>query len=119
MTKAVASARLGSVHAGTSGWLVQRLTSLYLAGFVVFIAIEFVRADAYDFASWRAWWDSVPTRAAAGVFIISLLLHAWVGMRSIFLDYLKPVWLRLAASVATALLLVLLALWGVRILLML
>lgn len=119
MTKAVASSRLGSAHAGTSGWLVQRLTSLYLAGFVVFIAIEFVRADVYDFAGWRAWWDSVPKRAATGVFIISLLLHAWVGMRSIFLDYLKPVWLRLAASVATALLLVLLALWGVRILLML
>jgi succinate dehydrogenase hydrophobic membrane anchor protein len=31
--------------------------------------------------------------------IVALLYHAWVGMREIFMDYIKPVYLRLALQV--------------------
>ena len=52
--------------------------------------------------------------------MVSLLYHAWIGVRDIFMDYIKPVGLRLALSAATVVLLVaylgwtIQILWGVR-----
>ena len=37
------------------------------------------------------------------VTILSLLYHAWVGIRDIWMDYIKPVGLRLALQVAVIL----------------
>ncbi|MEW6332310.1 MAG: succinate dehydrogenase, hydrophobic membrane anchor protein, partial [Pseudomonadota bacterium] len=56
-------------------------------------------------------------RLAWGLFILSLLIHAWIGMRSIYLDYLHPLWLRSGVSLLTALGLLALGLWAARILL--
>ena len=36
------------------------------------------------------------------VAILSLLWHAWVGMRDIWMDYVKPVVVRLVLQVFTA-----------------
>ncbi len=35
-------------------------------------------------------------RIATFLFLVSLFLHAWVGVRDILMDYIKPVGLRLA-----------------------
>jgi succinate dehydrogenase / fumarate reductase membrane anchor subunit len=55
--------------------------------------------------------------ASAG-FIIALMAHAWVGMRDVILDYLKPVGLRLAVLSLTGLLLAGSGLWALRSLLL-
>ena len=31
--------------------------------------------------------------------MVALLWHAWVGVRNIAMDYVKPVWLRLTLAV--------------------
>ena len=48
--------------------------------------------------------------------IIALLYHAWIGMREIFMDYVKPVYLRLALQVFAIVWLVGCAGWGVQVL---
>jgi succinate dehydrogenase / fumarate reductase membrane anchor subunit len=48
--------------------------------------------------------------------IISLAWHAWVGVREILMDYIKPVGLRLALQVFTIVWLVGCAGWGIQVL---
>jgi succinate dehydrogenase / fumarate reductase, membrane anchor subunit len=48
--------------------------------------------------------------------IVALAWHAWVGTRDIFMDYVKPVGLRLVAQVATIVWLVGCAGWAVQVL---
>ena len=48
--------------------------------------------------------------------IIALLWHAWVGVRDIWMDYIKPVGLRLALQVFTLVWLVGCAGWAVQVL---
>jgi succinate dehydrogenase / fumarate reductase membrane anchor subunit len=50
------------------------------------------------------------------VVIVSLLYHAWVGMRDIWMDYVKPVALRLVLQVFTLAWLVGCAGWAVQVL---
>jgi succinate dehydrogenase / fumarate reductase membrane anchor subunit len=50
------------------------------------------------------------------LFTVSALIHAWIGMRDILMDYVKPTGLRLAFQIATIVWLVGCAGWAVRIL---
>lgn len=50
------------------------------------------------------------------VVIVSLLYHAWVGVRDIWMDYVKPVGIRLTLQVFTLVWLVGCAGWAIQVL---
>lgn len=108
--------RVGSAHSGLGEWLVQRATSVYLAGFLVYLAWRLAFEPFSDHAAFRAWFASGPVRLAWGLFFASLLVHAWIGLRSVYLDYLSSTTLRIAATFLTAFGLLALALWAAKIL---
>jgi len=108
---------LGSAHAGPVEWLLQRVSSLYMAGFVVYLILRFAVSPVPDYAAWKGWFTAGIVRLAWALFILSLLVHAWVGLRSIYMDYLHPVWLRFSVSLLTAFGLLALGLWSAQILL--
>lgn len=104
----------GSTRRGLTSWLIQRLTSVYMAGFVVFVTLRFSLYPVAGYEAWHEWWSRIVVRVALALFIASLLAHAWIGMRSVYMDYVKPWWLRFGVSAATALALTLVALWSAR-----
>lgn len=108
----------GSAHAGMLQWLWQRVTAIYMAGFVVYVIVHLsLLSPIRDHAAWTAWFAIGYVRLAWAMFILSILVHSWIGMRSIYLDYLHPLWLRFSVSLLTALGLLALGLWAARILL--
>jgi len=98
-------------------WLWQRVTSIYLAGFVLYVMFQVNQWPVRDHAAWVSWFSRGYVRLAWALFILSVLVHAWIGMRSIYLDYLHALWLRFCVSLLTALGLLALGLWSVQILL--
>jgi succinate dehydrogenase / fumarate reductase, membrane anchor subunit len=48
--------------------------------------------------------------------VLSLLWHVWVGMRDVFMDYIKPVVLRLALQVFTIVWLTACGGWAIQVL---
>lgn len=107
---------LGSSHSGTVEWLLQRLTALYLALFLAFLGVRLVWTQPADYAHWRAFWSGPAIRVATLVFTLSLLEHVWVGLRSVFRDYIHPPAGRLMVELAVAGALVAQALWAFRVL---
>ena len=55
-------------------------------------------------------------KLATFLFLVSLFLHAWIGMRDILMDYIKPTGVRLGLETAVAVALVAYAGWAVQIL---
>jgi len=83
--------RFGGAHAGLMEWLFQRLS----AGVCfIFPVVYFSFYPLTDHASWVTWWSQASVRLAMGLFFLSLYVHAWIGARSIALDYVKPFALR-------------------------
>jgi succinate dehydrogenase / fumarate reductase membrane anchor subunit len=107
----------GSAHRGLGEWLIQRVSALYLAGFSLWLALRLGFRWPEDYIAWKAWLAGGGVRLAFGVFFLSVVLHAWVGMRSVFLDYAKPPWLRFVLQMMTAIGLLALLLWTAEILL--
>jgi succinate dehydrogenase / fumarate reductase membrane anchor subunit len=50
------------------------------------------------------------------LFLLSLYYHAWIGVRDIVMDYVKPAWVRLLIHVLVILVLIVYAIWSVQIL---
>lgn len=107
----------GSAHAGLVEWLLQRVSSLYMAGFVLYVALYFSLNPARDYVSWKTWFATGIVRLAWALFFLNLLVHIWIGLRSIYMDYLHPLWLRMVFLLLTAFGLLALGLWAGQILL--
>ena len=89
-------------HYGMRDWLSQRVTALLMALFTLLLLAQvlFTRGPiGYDLWAgiFAAQWMKVLTL----VVFLSLGWHAWVGMRDILMDYVKPVAMRLVLEVAT------------------
>ncbi len=103
---------------GLKAWLLQRVSAVYLAGFLIYFLVTMLVCVPQSYADWSDWMSSTPMALATTLFFIALLSHAWVGMRDVLLDYVKPFVLRLSFLILLAVGLLLMALWVIRILLM-
>ena len=106
----------GSAHTGLREWLLQRVTAIYRGAFVLYVVFRFAIDPITSYTVWKAWFTLPAVRIAFALFFASLLLHSWIGMRSVFMDYVKPMWVRFVVQLATATVLLILALWSVQIL---
>lgn len=101
---------------GLRAWIVQRITAMYLGAFLVYIALHLSLAPPASFDQWRAWIAAPAVSIAVGLFFIALLMHAWVGIRDVVLDYVHPTGARLAALTLVGVALVAEGLWALKML---
>ena len=102
-------------HYGLKDWLAQRVTALVMIAYTVIFLVALGRGTV-SYASWKALFAQEWMRFATFLFVASVLIHAWVGVRNIWMDYIKHTGLRLALQVATILWLVGCAGWAMQIL---
>jgi succinate dehydrogenase / fumarate reductase membrane anchor subunit len=103
-------------HQGTGSWLAQRITAVFMALYTVILLVVFLRDAPATYGVWQALFAQGWMRVATLLFAVSLAWHAWVGVRDIFMDYVKPDGLRLALHVLVALVLAAYLGWSVEIL---
>jgi succinate dehydrogenase / fumarate reductase membrane anchor subunit len=103
-------------HYGLSGWLAQRISAVVMAAATLIFVALLLAAGPITYASWKALFAPGWMRLATFLFFASALIHAWIGMRDIWMDYVKPTGLRLALEVATVLLLAGCGAWVLQIL---
>jgi succinate dehydrogenase / fumarate reductase membrane anchor subunit len=103
-------------HYGLKDWLVQRVTALIMAVYVVLFVGALLICPPSGYAQWRAMFEPQWMRLASLLFFLSLFWHAWIGMRDILMDYVKPTAVRLGLQVIVILLLVAYAAWAAQIL---
>lgn len=102
-------------HYGLKDWLVQRVTALVMAAYTLMVVFVLLAMPKIDFPVWKAIFTHGWIRLATFLFVISVLLHAWIGMRDIWMDYVKPTGLRLLLQVLTILWLVACGGWAMQI----
>jgi len=108
--------RTGAAHSGLVEWLAQRITAVYMALFLVFCLFSINAGPNTGFEQWSDWFNANPVRWGWMLFYVSALWHSWIGLRSVFLDYIKPFWLRLTLTLTTAVALFVHGMWVVDIL---
>ena len=103
-------------HYGLRDWLAQRVTAIVMASYTLLFIGLLLAAPKIDYATWRQLFAPQWMKLATLLFLLSLYLHAWIGMRNIFMDYVKHGGLRLALYALVICALIVYAAWSVRIL---
>lgn len=87
-------------HYGLRDWLAQRVTGVLMALFTfIVLAQVLLTKGSIGYEKWAGIFSTQWMKSLTFCVIIALLYHAWVGMREIFMDYIKPVALRLPLQV--------------------
>lgn len=72
---------------GLPAWVVQRLSALYMTLFTLMATGWYLSAPPLDYASWRELFAQPVVSVMTAMFFLALLLHAWIGIRDVILDY--------------------------------
>jgi succinate dehydrogenase / fumarate reductase, membrane anchor subunit len=117
MSSNIGSKRLVvGAHYGMRDWLSQRITAVLMALFTVVLLVQVLLPGPLNYYRWSAIFAAQWMKVLTFVVIVALAWHAWVGMRDILMDYVKPLGMRLALQVATIVWLVGCAGWAVQVL---
>src|ERR1035437_5896595 len=100
---------------GLGDWLLQRVTAVVMAFYTITLGGALLFSVELSQNHWKALLAGTYMRVLTFLFIISLCYHAWVGVRDIWMDYIKPVGVRLTFHCLTALLLIGCAGWATQI----
>ena len=81
-------------RSGLKDWFVQRISAIIILLYAIFaiIAVICVSHQANSDYSWAVLFSNMWVKVFTILAFISLIAHAWVGMWTIFTDYVKCAW---------------------------
>jgi len=89
-------------HYGFRDWLAQRVTAALMVLFTfVVLAQVLLTSGEIGYDKWAGIFSSQWMKALTFSIFIAFAYHVWVGVRDIWMDYVKPVAVRLVLQVFT------------------
>jgi succinate dehydrogenase / fumarate reductase membrane anchor subunit len=107
---------VAGAHYGLGSWLAQRVTAVVMTVYTIVLLGWLFALPEFNYGTWAGMFASVWMKVLTLLALVSVLWHAWVGVRNIFMDYIKPTGLRLFLQSATIVALAGQAVWAVIIL---
>lgn len=109
-------------RSGLYDWLMQRASALVLVAYTLFITAYILLTPDLTYDQWQALFGQLWMRIFTLLTLLSIVIHAWIGLWSVLTDYLterlmgfKGTVMRLLAQGLLALVAVTYTLWGVEI----
>ena len=103
-------------HYGLRDWLIQRVTAVVMVIYSVSIMAYWITQPVKDYYAWTMLFSNNLVRTFSLLFLLSVFYHAWIGVRDIVMDYVKPAAIRFTVHVLVILALLLYVIWSVQIL---
>lgn len=87
---------------GMKEWLLQRLTAVVMLLYTVMMLV-FLLTMPGSYEEWRIFFQNGWVQVFSQITFAALLYHVWIGMRDVWMDYIKPDGVRLVAHSLTIL----------------
>ncbi|MEI8325100.1 MAG: succinate dehydrogenase, hydrophobic membrane anchor protein [Betaproteobacteria bacterium] len=108
---------VSGAHYGLRDWLAQRATAVIMALFTLLLLAQVIFSKGpLGYEKWAGIFAAQWMKALTFTVILAMLYHAWVGMREIWMDYVKPVSVRLTLEIFSIVWLVTCAGWAIQVL---
>ena len=94
-------------HYGIGDFIAQRVTAIIMAVYTVILVIGLL-VEPFTYDGWKSIFTfhvyTLPVgQILATLAFLALAWHAWIGVRDIWMDYVKPVIVRMTLQVLTLL----------------
>ena len=74
---------------GLRAWALQRISAAYLGLYIIYILGHLSFSAPASHAEWQAYVADSGVAIGMMLAVVALLLHAWVGMRDVLIDYIQ------------------------------
>ena len=109
----------GLTGSGSRDWIVQRISAIVLAVYTVVVfgwVLCHSTSHTLDYASWYGFMMTLPMKIFSLLAILSLAGHAWIGIWTVFTDYVNnSVALRVILQSLAVIFILINVLWGIQI----
>jgi succinate dehydrogenase / fumarate reductase membrane anchor subunit len=89
---------------GLRDWLIQRVTAVILLIYTFFILGFIILHPQLQYDEWQMLFSNNSVKIFSLLVLVSILLHAWIGMWTVFTDYIKSPYIRLILLILVAIL---------------
>ena len=96
MVASVSSVGRNGVH----DFILIRATAIILTLYTLYLVGFFTFGPEITFASWQAFVGQLTTKIFTLLALVSILIHAWIGLWQVLTDYIKPALLRVGCQFA-------------------
>ncbi|MYM62756.1 succinate dehydrogenase, hydrophobic membrane anchor protein [Pseudomaricurvus sp. HS19] len=110
-------------RSGLYDWLIQRVSAVVMAAYLVFIVAFILCTPEMTYAEWKGLYSHLWMRIFSLATLLSIAAHAWIGLWAVLTDYItnrmmgaKATVLRLLAQVVLGVITVTYVVWGIEIL---
>ncbi len=103
-------------HYGTRDWLAQRLTALLMLAYFVVLIVSYSLSSAHGYEAWAGLFAQNWFKLFSVAVFVGLAYHAWIGVRDIWMDYVKPLKLRILLHLFSIAWLIACLVWVIQIL---
>ncbi len=103
---------LTNKYPGMRLWLSQRLSAIVMAIYIVLVVMLLIIFRPANFNAWHALMSPIWFRLVTFVFFVSLFIHAWLGVKDVFEDYIFNLKLRAYLQIIVDVLLVVYLIWS-------
>ncbi len=107
--------RVVGAHYGMRDWLAQRVTAVLMVVYTAVLLLAFLTGQNFTYEGWAGLFAQQWFKLITAVTLIGLFYHAWVGMRDVWMDYVRALGLRLVLQIATMAWLIGCAVWSIQI----
>ena len=101
---------------GLRDWLIQRFTAIFLGFYSVYLLVFLFQHPDLNYNDWRALFSSYWMQIASLFALVSIGLHAWIGLWTVLTDYVKSTFWRYVLQAAILFALFGYVVWGIMIL---
>ncbi len=98
-------------YPGMRLWLSQRLTAVVMAVYLVALLVFLLFVQPNTYAAWSGFTSHGLFKVSTSLFFISLMMHAWLGVRDVLRDYVFNLTLRAVLQIIVDLLLSAYLIW--------
>lgn len=74
---------------GLRDWLIQRATAVILLIYLLFLVGFLAMHTPLEYADWYALFKHTSMRIFTLLALLSMVYHTWIGMWTVFTDYIK------------------------------
>ena len=99
---------------GLRAWLAQRISAVYLGAVTPLLLGYFLFFTPSNHQQWSQFVAQPLVAICLALYVLALLMHAWVGVRDVLIDYVHPLSIRLTLLASIAFLLLGCGLWALR-----
>ena len=93
-------------------FILVRATAIVLTLYIIYMVGFFATTGEISWEVWTGFFSSAFTKVFTLLALVSILIHAWIGMWQVLTDYVKPLAVRLILQLLIVVALVAYVLYG-------